>query len=127
MADFSITISNVVGVFGPEPTEAWGYMVWGTDKWAYATEDLPATIGHVVDNTQTVDSDITKLASHQVDESLVLGSETTSEYLTDGSGYNYVFPGNVTNADNRISTNWTALTYDTATYTTSSRPTTTWT
>jgi len=127
LADLSITINNTVLIFGPEPSESWGGMLWGTDKWAYASEDLPAAIGHVVDETQTIDSDIVKSASHQIAESLTVSSETTSETLQDGSGYYYVFPGGSTEAENRISTTWSALTYDTATFTTSSRPSTTWT
>lgn len=115
MADFSVTVSNSVNVFGPAPSTKWGVgqvytMTWGTSKWGEGTEDLPVDV-NVKLITNNIPSDFNKTASDVekvYSETMTPQWAATEEELKDGSGYFYIFPDGVTNPTSATITQYTS-------------------
>lgn len=148
MADHTITVTNSVRCFGAGPASLWNasYATWGSFKWGEGTADIPHAIVHLVSvslsSTDTPHKLVTHLITETVtpsgmeifrilplkliSESISPDSEMTSEEVLDGSGYNRVFQGGVTDAENRTTTSWTDATDDTQTWSTATAATTTW-
>lgn len=96
----------------------WGAYNWLAFRWGEGTADLPVAIGKLISESITPDSAINGFDSvHLISEIISLDSDMTDERLTDGSGYTYVFPSDVTNHENQ----------SLASYTTGSSPNNTWT
>lgn len=132
MADHTITIANTLVLLEPRPT-LWGAsgattMTWGTDVWGAQSEDMIQDVGKLLANTLSLDSDITDAILSiivSLSNTLSFSSDVTIELLTNGI-WSYIFPGDVTNADSRITTTYTAGSAASTTYTTPSTPNTTW-
>lgn len=130
MADHTITVSNTLRIFEPIAT-VWGSsgqttMTWGTDKWGYDSEDAIHTVTKLFDDTLSLASDITSSdLDRALSNELAFTSDVTVEYLTSGVWY-YIFPGGVTNAEERITTSWGTATAQSSSYSTPSTPNTTW-
>lgn len=108
MADFSKTISNSVNLFGGSPTSLWNAWNWNAFRWGEGTADLPVAVMHLIGESLSLDSGIGKFdTAHLISESLSPDSAMDSEYLTDGSGYNYVFPSDVTNHQDQAIASYT--------------------
>lgn len=125
MTAFSQTITNSLLLLGGQPTSKWGTMVWGEDKWA-DTEDLITETTKVITNTATFADTYVFSFTIVNTNTLDLSSETTSQQLLDGSGYNYVFRGGVTDAENRPTNTYTAATDASTSFTAASAASTTW-
>ena len=125
MTDYSITITNSVLFVGYNPASTWGTMEWGTDNWrfeggtvqdvnkpidfgAVTLADTPIKdIEHLSDMGSTLLSDSTKKAvARGISNTLDMSYEISSAFLTDENGYNYVFIGDVIDADDRGSATW---------------------
>jgi hypothetical protein len=106
MADYTITISNTVRTFGPKP-DVWGVMLWG-DKWGEGTADLPVDVIKVISNDITPDLSLFKSITKFYQNTMTVDSETTSETLTDGNGYYYVFSKPTTEAESRDAVSYTS-------------------
>ena len=136
MADHSITISNNVLFVGYNPTETWGALTWGTDNWRFSGDvvqdvtkpidfgsvtlaDEPIKdIEHLNDMGSTLLSDkITKALGHQITDQVLMAYEIVTAYLTDENGYNYVFIGDVIDADDRKDATWSAVSSTSSTWT----------
>jgi hypothetical protein len=108
MSDFTKTISNSMNLFGGSPSSLWSSWNWNAFKWGEGTSDLPVDVVHLISESLTPDSAITSLEiTFMLSNSLSIDSSNASEYLTDGSGYNYVFPSNVTNHENQAIASYT--------------------
>lgn len=135
MADLSITISNNLIVVGYNPTSQWGTLEWGTDWWRFNGETLQDVgkaidfgsttlsdapikdVEHLLDFGSTLLSDtITKSFERSYNNSLLPTFEMSEEYLQDEDGYFYVFPGGVTDADERVDSTWSDETDPTSTW-----------
>ena len=111
MANYSVTISNTVNVFGPESTNKWGGSwgaVWGNFLWGYGNSDLDTRVVKLLEESLSLTDSVTvsvyfyKVISETLNPTTDMGSET----LQDGSGYYYVFPDNTTDAENRDFPTW---------------------
>lgn len=143
MADFTQTISNTLTLYAYEPTNMWGTMVWGVDLWTYrpaskqvekvadnalgfdATYAFDAT--HLIENTLASDTDIPKdFVKTPIENSVSLTSDPGSEYLSDTSGYTYVFIAPATNAENRDLSAYTQQTTASASFSCATAGSTSW-
>ena len=136
MANFTITISNSLNVFGGGVPTLWGNtgittMTWGTDKWGEGSEDYIQDVGKTLENTLTFASTISTQLEIRVSISNTLAvlSEGTAEYLTDrdsASSWFYLFPGGVANAEIRVSSTYANGSAATTSFTVSSAVSTVW-
>lgn len=108
MADHTKTISNTIYLFGMSPTSLWGSEVWGDFLWGDGDAGLPLEIGK------------------NFSESITLDSEMISEGLSDGEGWSYVFPSNVTEAEDRTTTSYTSGTAQGTSWSSASVGSVTW-
>lgn len=132
MASLIATITNSVRVFGGGPSTKWGdvngagyTMVFGTTKWG---ESFAAPIGFIklIENSQAFSDAYLKLQNKLIENNIYFLSETTSEGLYSGE-WNYVFPPNTVEAENRIATGWSAASNSATTYTCLPAGSTSWT
>lgn len=131
MADLTITISNQLNLFGGGQPTLWGNtgvttMTWGTDKWGSESEDLIEAIEKALANTLNFAAAYAEIqALHLVENSLSFASDITSAVLTNGD-WSYVWPGDTTNADQRISTTYARPSDPSSTWAEPSHPSTVW-
>ena len=144
MANFTITVTNSVRCFGGGPSSLWNAWNWNAVNWGEGTADVPHAIRHLISEAIGSDAGFIKSIRHLIEEAV--GSDTTvyraypkvisetiglssdmiTENLLDGSGYYRVFPGGVTDAEDRATAAWTAATPDTETWSTATAASTTW-
>lgn len=126
MADFNITISNTLNVFGPQKTSRWNSMVWGTGFWGYGDFDLITTIDKVITNSLSLSgANLTLNPTKVISNSIAVSGDMLSENISDSAGYNLIF-GSSKNAESRPLTSYTSIDSGTATYTQVASPGTTW-
>jgi hypothetical protein len=128
VADLSITISNSLNVSGPSPTSKWGTMVWGVGHWA-EDKDSYFTVGKNLAESIAMAVAVTPVMEFRrtISEGITVSSTINFGTLTDGSGYSYVFPNNVTDLDSRFIPTWTEGAEPSTSFSESSEPSTTWT
>ena len=109
MADLFKTITNEFNVFALAPSNKWGEYNWGAFRWGEGTNTLPLQIGKFLSETVSFTDSYYRAATKKISETVTMGDfEATVETLSDGSGYSYVYPGNTTDADDRVATSWTS-------------------
>lgn len=126
MADFQITISASLNVFGLAPPNQWNIMRWG-DNWGYGNNPTILAVDKLV--AETIEqTDITAKESQVIlaEAMAAVDSETGSETLDDGSGYSYVFPRPTTEAEDRSAITYSDVSEPSTTFNGSTEPTTTW-
>lgn len=129
MADFSIAINNSLNLFGLADTDKWNAYNWNAFIWGEGTLDSE----QLVDKTITAgsigsDSAITTIVDFLLSFTNSIGSEADmfSEGLTDGSGYSYVYPDDVTDAESRYFPTYSSQSVASTTWSTATVSTTTW-
>lgn len=131
MADFNITISNSVNVFGVEISTKWGQtefpytMTWGTSLWGYGYTTV-LDVEKVIDNSVTPGTTIINEVTKLISESITPAFETSSEGLKNGA-WNYVFTNNTTEAEERDTTTWNSASVASVSYTSLTATSVTWT
>lgn len=132
MADHTKNISNIVNVFGNGPSTKWGQdssfttMVWGTSKWGEG-ESLPLVIEKYIDTGGVTLTDAyVREPQKVISESITPSMEMTSESLKNGD-WNYVFTSDTTQAEDRDTATWTAVSEASTSFTSVSEASTTWT
>lgn len=101
MADFTKTLDETLRVFSPGPANKWGTAVFGTDSWGY-NGDMDLLIFKVLQESVTNTDTITKQPIRVLSMgSVTLTGDPDLVALQDGSGYDYVLPGGVTDPDDR--------------------------
>jgi hypothetical protein len=126
MANFAITISNYVNTFGGI-TNKWNAFNWGAFLWGQGTADLPVDVMHVISEAIAPDSAINqKDLEFFLQETLSTTSDMSSEGLTDGSGYNYVFTSNTTEGEDRDFVSYTSGTAQGTAYSSLTTGSTVW-
>lgn len=124
MATFTVTISNGLRVHGPTPTNKWGSFLWG-ENWGESKNGY-FTITKVYGNSVAIASEVDKQTTKALSNGIAISSDANLGALQDGSGYDYIFPNNTTDPDNRYFPTWTAHTDPATTFTSGTGPTTTW-
>ena len=128
MADYSISISNSIDVFGAGPASLWGTVVGGTDNWGEGSTPMTQYIGKFLSNDITPSDDFTFGVMKNVSDDISLTDALIEETLKDGKGYNYIFTSNKTDAEDRWLGTWSDNDPgDKATYTSNSGASTNWT
>lgn len=134
MADFTKTITNGLRVFGAEFSTKWGQsvgtpytMVWGTTNWGEGSYTLVINVQKLIENSvaPTFDyarSESTKLINNTMSVDADMGTETLSQ-----GDWNYVFPSDITDIEDRSRATWTEGSGSTTSYTTATAGSTTWT
>ncbi len=108
MANFTQSISESLRVFGCK-TDYWGSFNWGAYKWGEGTADFPVSVANVVSESFAPTDTISKLDPISViGDSISPTNNNTSETLTDGSGWYYVYPSDVTNHENQSLVSYTS-------------------
>lgn len=128
MTAFFKTITNQIGLFGPAPTDNWGDYNWGAFLWAEGTKDFVSTVRKVIGESLTV-TDSLQLSAQiiaTIQNTLTPTSDMGSERLLDGAGYLYVFPSNVTDAENRAIPSWSQGTGGSTSWQSGAATSTTW-
>ena len=147
MADHSITISNRLAMFGMGEANLWNEFLWGSFYWG-DNPDLAMAAMHLITNTATLDSSVSKRLTRLIEESVLtdtsnskhittyidvqqtldisLGGDSPEQYLGDSAGYRYVFPDRVSNAELRASNTYTSGTAGSTTWTEDTEPDDEW-
>ena len=108
MANFTQTITNAISVFGPAPSNKWNAYNWNAFKWGEGTADLAASVAKFLTNSVSATNSVSLVADFNMSLSNAISTaeDMVSQELTDGEGYDHVFPGGVTNAEDRVSASW---------------------
>lgn len=118
MADFTITISNTVGLFGPADASLWGTMLWGTDYWGTDSDqefEVIKALSNGFSASVAFSFDFDKTVSTN---SVGLASDIPTLILQDSNGFCYVFPSDQKNAANNPDTSYSMVADTDATWTT---------
>lgn len=124
MADFSITISNSMNVFGEGPATIWGDN-WG-DKWGEGTRTMIFQVEKLIEDSQSlagvyVNADVIKV----IGESITPSFEADTEGLYNGT-WAVVFPSNTTDAEERDNASYTSGSASTTSFTCQAAGSTVW-
>lgn len=127
MSALTISFSDSIRVFGLAPSTKWGAFTWGTDKWGEGSPNgIQKSFGKYVQNDQASSDSSSKSVRKYVCSTQSTTAEMTDTKLTDGNGYSYVFPGGVTDAEERIDSTYTEVNGTSATWTEVTQSTTPW-
>lgn len=80
-------------------------MTWGTTKWGYGSFNQIFSIGKNISNSLSMDSSLQLNTSKVLSSTIAVTSDLSSEQLKNGS-WNYVFPSNASDGENRDFTSW---------------------
>lgn len=131
MADYTKTITNRINIFGNEVSTKWGdnngtpyTMVWGTAKWGEGFS-LIIDVEKLLTNSITFDSTVYKENEKVISNSIIISEDMYSEKLSQGD-WNYIFPPNTTEGENRITTSWSSSSQSTTSYVCATAGATVW-
>lgn len=140
MATLTITVRNTLRVYGVEPHNKWGSLVWGSSTWAqqdvqwtdykHIAESMSLAttqsfkVRHLVSEGMTVGSTISRQFPAWVYENISVSSRVVSVYKVDHGWY--VKRGETTNALEFPTDNFTEVADPATAWTTVSTPSTTW-
>lgn len=127
MANFNITINNQINTFGPAPTNKWNDYNWNAFTWGEGNQDLPVTEIKVIDNDLIFASHMSLTFTIVISNDLGISIDMLSERLYDAAGYLYLYPDNVTEAEDRFTPTYSELSASTTSWTTATGASTTWT
>lgn len=100
--DYTITLENQLGVVGIGPPVLWGAMIWGTDVWG-SNADLLTHVQKSLSNDLDYSDSLSTLVNYGVLFEYDFGfvGDLGSEELTDSNSWNYVFPSNTIDGEER--------------------------
>lgn len=124
MTVFNVTIDEPLRVFGVEPTNNWGAMLWG-EKWAFGDLDVISETVFTVDEQLALSDDSEVGFDVNIDEIVNHTGSMYSETVTDLAGYDRVFQIS-TNAENRPLTSYNQISAPSS-FTTFTHTSTSWT
>lgn len=127
MANLTQTIQSRLNVFGGQPSTKWQF-TWGSAKWGGETNDLIQSVGKFFQSygLTLTGGQFSFSQMRVISSSFSPLSETVTEYLKDPANWNFVFPGQVIDNDDRISTAWIDNTNQPSTYVASAPAATSW-
>jgi len=133
MADHTQSINESINCFGPGPSTKWGtaandvyVMTWGTDKWGEGSEDLHQNVEKVLSESESTTDAFLELQTTKLLSESQASSDNNTEITNQLGSYYWEFISQVTDADDRQVTSWTAGVDPTAGFSTVSDPSTTW-
>lgn len=127
MANLTQTITESVNLFGGAPANLWNQGNWNAFKFGEGTNAMLASIGgYVLETLASADTIPNLNSTTLISESVSPTSNNSSETLTDGHGYYYVFPSDVTNHENQSLASYTAGTAPGNTWTSASAGSSNW-
>lgn len=110
MADYTISITNEIYTYGPEPS-LFGQAVFGVDTFGNDLDDLDVLVGKFIDNSISMTTIIMKKIKRLISLGSLLVDDdndvTYAEYVSDGAGWYYDYIDRTRNAENRKFTTWT--------------------
>lgn len=132
MADFTITITNRLTCLGGARTQTWGSggqfpMVWGTSLWGDVAMITRVDKFVTITNSLTLDSGNASLnANKLISNSLAMTSDCVDMTVRDADGYYRTFTKPTLDSDERNNSDWSAGSDASGSYSTVSKPSTTW-
>ncbi len=126
MADFSISISNSLGVLGPAPTNKWGTPNWGSFLWGARAEFEQDVGKFLLDNATTITESCFRDLAHLITNSFSLSADMTEEQLQTSNGYYKVFRRPSDDAEDRTLASWTDVTEPSDSFSEVASVSTTW-
>lgn len=126
MADFIITISESLRVFGPAPTNKWAEYNWNAFKWGEGTNPVALGISVGISETETLTDSFGVNTSVSLSETVTASDDLDALQLRDTQGYDYVFVSSTINAADRSTTTYTRQSTSTPTWTSSTVSATSW-
>lgn len=149
MANWNQTVSTSLNLLAGTPADLWNGGNWGTLKWGYGSNDLIQRLNHVLgDSLAPTDAIAGHSALHlltseaitptdtytpyfftQINltaQSLAFASALLSDTLSDGQGWNYIFPSNVSNVVNESTSTWSSGVANSNAWTSGVAGSTTW-
>lgn len=127
MTAFIKTITCSVNIFGVSPSDKWNQYNWAAFKWGEGTNDTAVYVNHVLGNTLTLDSALTKAPGiHLRAQTLSVGVDMSSEGVRDTHGYSRVFPDRTTQGESRTFTTWATPASASVSWSQATPTTTTW-
>ncbi len=126
MASHAITISESLRLFGVAPADKWNEYNWNAFLWGQGTNKVPVDVVTLRSETLTATDALSIQAEATFVELLTVSAGPTSEVLTDGSGYYYVFTDGATDGEDRDPVSWSSSTAGSASWTSQAVTTTSW-
>jgi len=126
VADFTITISNSLSVFGPAPSDKWGAFNWNEFLWGEGTIDLAVAVSKTLSNSLVLTDAFQKTPNRVIQNVLTVDADMGSERLSDAAGYDYVFLSNTTEAEDRATPSWASAAAGASTWTSATAGNTNW-
>ena len=128
MAALTTTISESMNVFGPEPTNKWGTVLWG-ENWGIGDEDLETNVFKTQAETVSISDSITKVFNQvrSFSESFGVSDSLQDLNLRDSSGYYRNFTLPTDDAEDRAGTSYSTVASPGSSWTEASEPSTDWT
>ena len=126
MADYTQTLSETIGLFGPGPSTLWGTAIWGADKWGEGTFDMVQSVGKVLAESQALSDSLINSVGKVLSESQSSSDDIDHLYLTLGLYY-HEFISKASDGDDQTTTTYTKTTNPSSSYSQTSNPTTVWT
>ena len=113
MADFTQTITNTLRVFAGGPTSKWNEQTWGSFVWGEGTVGMLTQAGKLLSNTLTLTGVISNFGIIKfIANGITLTMSRDDTNLSTGNGWNYVYPSNVIDIEDRTVTTWTEVNVD---------------
>ncbi len=101
-------------------------MVWGTDYWGSGSRDEVQDVVKVLAESLTMSMVNANDFIYVLGNSISLDMGPSSEELSDSTGYDYVFPNDVTNLENRAVTTYSSMSASSQSFTSVARGSTVW-
>lgn len=128
MADYNVTVSETLALFGVQPTNKWSEYNWNAFLWGEGNNAVLASAELLISETQAIaDSETTATDFNRtVEETVSVSGSPSSEVLRDGNGYLYVFPNDATNGEDRDPVTWASSATAPGTWSSQAAASTTW-
>jgi hypothetical protein len=126
MADFDITISESLRLFGVAPADKWNEYNWNAFLWGEGTNKIVTESEVPIADSLVLTGAVATEAEIMFAELLALSCGPTSEVLLDGNGYYYVFTDGATNGEDRDPVAWSSASAGSGSWTSQAVSTTSW-
>lgn len=128
MADLTKTVTESVRTFGLAETTKWNNFLWGVGNWGEPGEIIQLigkSINESASTTDVLSLNVAKLLQDITEAGFVQMAAYDTK-LSDGSGYSYVFPGGVSDAEEQVITDFTRQSNGSTAWTKQSDGSTSW-
>jgi len=132
MAALSITINEGINLFGAEPSNKWGTVLWG-EKWGFGNVGIvqeiyqnldDAVVANVIVMTDTVSTLFRIVLT--IEDSITMIGDLNNVNLIDAVGYRYIYTTPTDDSEDAPATNWTASSVPTTVFSNVSQSSTPW-